>query len=135
MTESFLPLQAAGTIPAINGLGFVMAGGQYLGWAVGDSGLVLRTSFAVASYAGAVAPLTRWSVVNGTAISSAVYLPSGFLNLYGITWDNALTGYIFGAAVILSTHDGGATWALETGNAIVTLQAPVVAVASVPTQY
>jgi hypothetical protein len=136
--QAYMPLatQASNTIPAINGLGFTSTLGKYNGWAVGDSGLVLKTSFAMTAVTNSVnAPVTSWTVVNGTAISSIVYASTGYANLYGITWDNSNTGYIYGNAVILSTHNAGATWAVESPNTMIIAQPQVVGLSAVPTTY
>ena len=79
--------QIRGTIPKINGLAFTSAMGKYNGWAVGNSGLVYMTSFAMTAVTNSInTPITTWTVVSGSAITSSVYLTTGFLNLYGITW-------------------------------------------------
>ena len=112
--------QAANTIPSINALGFTQMNSIYTGWAVGDSGLVLKTSVT------ATAISTIATSASGTVITSwvpqliaGISSGSGFMNLYGIQWDNMNVGYIFGAGVIASTHNGGVTWQIETPNNLI----------------
>lgn len=58
-------------------------------------------------------------------------------SVYGITWDNAQHGWIYGYGYIMSTQNGGATWVYETPADVgVTSVTPKVsALASVPTTY
>ena len=79
-------------------------------------------------------PLTFTMSANG---------PSSYNDVYGITWDNGVHGWVYGQNFILArarpwrrqrvaarrltraraaqvTHNGGATWAAETPNALVT---------------
>jgi len=129
--------QAANTIPSINSLGFTQLSSIYTGWAVGDSGLVLKTSVtatAIATIATAASGtiITSWVPQLIAGISSG----SGFMNLYGIQWDNQNVGYIFGAGVIASTHNGGITWQIETPNNLVSgTTLAIQAAAIVPTNY
>jgi len=132
-----LATQSGNTIPAINALAFTQLNSVYSGWAVGDSGLVLKASvsatiIATISTTASNNIITTWTPQLIAGISSG----SGFMNLYGISWDNQNVGYIFGAGIIASTHNGGITWQVETPNNIITgptLAIPAAAV--VPTNY
>lgn len=57
--------------------------------------------------------------------------------VYGITWDNANHGWVYGYGFIMSTQNGGVSWVYETPADVgVTTVTPKVAViASVPTTY
>ena len=80
------------TIPAINGLGFTSSLGNHNGWAVGDSGYIIQTAFKQNILVNSITqPMTTWSLVTGSAIGTtdgtgSVYLSTGYLNLFGITW-------------------------------------------------
>jgi len=144
--------QSANTIPAINSLAFTQGsnnvplgttGGNvafaYNGWAVGDSGLVLKTTVTpstIASIASSASStvITTWTVYSIPALN--VIGTGTFVNLYGILWDNVNVGYIYGAGVILSTHNGGTTWQIETPNNLISGTTIVIpAAAIVPTNY
>ena len=49
--------------------------------------------------------------------------------------DNTMTGYIYGNGIILSTHNAGATWMVESPNTMIIAQPQVVGLATVPTTY
>ena len=46
-----------------------------------------------------------------------------------------MTGYIYGNGIILSTHNAGATWMVESPNTMIIAQPQVVGLATVPTTY
>jgi len=143
--------QAANTIPAINAMAFTQGSNNvaqgttgtnvayaYNGWAVGDSGMVLKATVMPSSIATIASTasntiITTWNPVLIAGVSSG----SGFMNLYGIVWDNNNVGYIFGASIIISTHNGGVSWQVETPNNLIAGSAPVIipAAAIVPTNY
>jgi len=123
-----------GTVPVIEGLGFnVLSGsGNYTGWAVTNTGLVLRTVMPTATLHSIQA--TYFSVVwSQYALSST--LPQAAQALYGITWDSNTVGYLYGAATLVSTHDGGMSWYSEVPAAAVLNGDTFVSIASVPTTY
>jgi len=132
---SFVPLatQATNTLPVINAVAFTQKGGMYYGWAVGNSGLVLSTTFTSANVStSSFTPATTWTAV----YIPAVLTTSSYTNLYGIVWDNMNVGYIYGSGVILSTHNAGLNWIAETPNPlIITSGINVQAIATVPTSY
>ena len=146
--------QANGNIPYINSIAFnqmyapgVVKGGSnggntggITGWAVGNDGLVFTTSWnsTTAPTSNTFAAPTVWTqAVMGPAFNNVVQLSTGFVNLMGIVWDNAMVGYIYGRNVIMSTHNGGMTWVAETPNTIVTAGTPITlyALGVVPTTY
>jgi len=112
-------------------------------WAVGASGVMLVSN---------LGPRTSMGMINSPiygaqSFFSQVYQPAYpyGLDLVGIVWDNNLVGYAWGDAIIISTHDGGNTWALETPNLLVTAgaaagtylgsNAVIASIAVVPTTY
>lgn len=85
--------------------------------AVGDYGYVVKAQYPAVTVSNTViTSTTSWVYQNVTQVS----LTSGFLDVYGVTWDNNMVGYMYGYQTILSTHDGGATWIAETPNQIIT---------------
>ena len=120
-TTAYAPAatQAANTIPYISGVAFTQTAGVYKGWAVGNRGAVYTTTFTPS----AVSPFltaTSWVFYNApAAFVNAVQLSSGWVNLYGIVWDNSNVGYIYGVNLILSTHNAGINWMVETPNSMI----------------
>jgi len=104
------------TIPLLLGSAYNYVNGTYSAWAVGTSGLILKSNLGTRStlssliYTPKLGPQATFAPVPA-AVNPAQVLA---LNLVGIVWDNAHVGYAFGAGVIQSTHDSGATWQLET---------------------
>jgi len=129
--------QAANTIPYITGVAFTQTAGVYKGWAVGNRGAVYTTTFTPSS----VSPFqtaTSWAFYSApAAFVNAVQLSSGWVNLYGIVWDNSNVGYIYGVNLILSTHNGGTNWMVETPNSMIVGTTPtnIWGIATVPTTY
>jgi len=57
-------------------------------------------------------------------------------DIYGITWDNNVHGYIYGLGFILATHDGGKTWVAESpADLVATSGLAIWTLANVPTTY
>jgi len=124
-------------IPYIAGVAFTQKSGVYKGWAVGNRGAVYTTTFTPSAVTPFVTA-TSWTFFNGpAAFSNAVQQASGWVNLWGIVWDNSNVGYIYGVNLILSTHDGGNNWQSETPNSMIvgTTAANIWGVATVPTTY
>ena len=158
-TANYQPVatQANGNMPYINSIAFNQAyapgvvkggsnggnSGSMTGWAVGNDGLVLMTMWnsTTAPTTNTFAAPTVWTVAPmGASFNNVVQLTSGFVNLMGIVWDNAMVGYIYGDNVIMSTHNGGGTWVAETPNSIVTtgtaaIPLSISALGVVPTTY
>jgi len=131
---------SSAAIPVINSIAFMtpMVGtqvGMYVGWAVGENGLMVKTTGGVPmrsrSKSGQIATATlQWttlSVGSGGSYPLAALYPSGsvaagsFPNLYSlyqVIWDNNEVGYVFGQGIILSTHNQGATWQPEAPPAV-----------------
>ena len=128
-----------GAIPVINSLAFLrQSSGAYMGWAVGNDGLVFVTSLSLpGATGGGRGIITSWTqAAMGAAFASMVQLPTGFQHLIGIVWDNAQVGYIYGKGIILSTHNAGATWVVDAPTALlVSSGASINALAVVPTKY
>ena len=127
---------SANNIPYIAGVAFTQQSGVYKGWAVGNRGTVYTTTFTPSTVTPFITA-TSWVFYNGpAAFSNAVQQASGWVNLWGIVWDNSNVGYVYGVNCILSTHDGGMNWRSETPNSmIVGGAANIWGVATVPTTY
>jgi len=123
------------SIPMLNSIAFARnsTSGYYNGWAVGEKGAILQTTVKIATPKGIAATYyqTTWNV----APQAANLLQTSTPNANWIVWDNDKVGYIFGDQVILSTHNSGMTWAIETPAAVSLNQAAVYAGAHVPTTY
>jgi len=129
----------SGSIPVINSIAFMTPRqgtyvGKYVGWAVGENGLILKTLTGVPiktqsnaqQFGTQFNPLTyQWSALTPSSAATypaALLYPAGnavtsfpvLFSLYQIIWDNNAVGYIYGQGVILSTHNMGATWQPET---------------------
>jgi len=119
-----------GLIPVINSIAFVTPktgsqAGKYVGWAVGENGLILTQASGVPIHTlSNVQPSQQlyfpWTTPAG--YPAALLYPAGnavttfpnIQSLYSVVWDNNAVGYIMGQGVILSTHTAGATWQVET---------------------
>jgi len=123
------------SIPMLNCIAFARNSttGYYNGWAVGEKGAILQAPVKIGTAKGVVATYyqTTWS----QATQAANLLQTSTPNANWIVWDNDKVGYIFGDQVILSTHNSGISWAIETPAAVSLNQAAVYAGAHVPTTY
>lgn len=125
--------QGNGTLPTLYSVASYSTGGNYYVWAVGAAGYVVKSTFAASSINTGVysTPISTWT---GVAIAQAMPA-TAYLDLYGITWDNNNVGYIWGDTLILSTHNAGQTWQVETPNNVVINSNIVQAFATAPTTY
>jgi len=144
-------------VPVINSIAFTLGGGsltgRYMGWAVGENGLILKTvtGIPIRTLSNLKQDLLvyQWAGLGAAAAGATGIYPPGLLypsgtalgafpNLFalaGIVWENNNVGYIYGQAVILSTHNAGATWQVETPPAVAANGVWVAPAATVPTTY
>jgi len=145
-------------IPVINSIAFITpktgtSVGKYVGWAVGENGLILKTVSGVPiktlSNPYPTIPVNtqfQWSAL--TSASAAAYplttlYPAGnavtsfplTFSFYEIVWDNNAVGYIYGMGIILSTHNLGATWQPETPSQVSSYGVLLSPAANVPTTF
>lgn len=135
--NDFYPVPATGTTP-----------GQNYNVLVSMDGVHFAGALAYAQFPpGFVTTSTCGSFSGGTTCANSNF---NYKTVYGITWDNAVHGWIFGNSFLLATHDGGKTWVSELPNDIATGAAHgmltsttyvtvammgIYALASVPTTY
>jgi len=141
-------------IPVINSISFITptsgtSVGKYIGWAVGENGLIIKTTSGIPiktlSNPYPTIPVNvqfTWSALGASYPAALVYpagnaltaFPSAF-SLYEIVWDNNAVGYIFGEGIILSTHTIGVTWFVETPSQVTGNSVTLTVAANVPTTY
>lgn len=116
----FTALNTTNNLPGLNDVACyattVGTAPYYNCMAVGDTGYVVKAQYPAVTVSNTViTSTTSWTYQNITQVA----LSSGYLDVYGITWDNNKVGYMYGEQTILSTHDGGVTWVSETPNNII----------------
>lgn len=96
----------------INGLSFATSD---IGWAVGNSGVILKTFDGGAN----------WSFLNGGGPAGATPNDGGtYRDWRGVSFPSATTGWIVGTqGTAKKTTDGGSSWATQTVSAASTLRA------------
>ena len=106
------------SIPLLSSIAFARNSttGNYNGWVVGNYRAVLRCQVPIKTFKGIAA--TYFTVTWSQATSASGLLIAAAPNANQIVWDNDMVGYIFGDQVILSTHNAGLTWSVETPAAV-----------------
>ena len=122
---------ATGSLPKLNAIAARAnkAGTAYSVIAVGNYGFAVRATIPVGNaYSNSpTAPAVQFSpfAIGGltTGVVGDVYTVNGWSyaspHLYGIVWDNAMVGYIWGNSGVYETHDGGVTWSASTPSTVI----------------